>query len=181
MLAETFLELESDMEVKLVIDGVEVQVGAQFLQNLIDAIPDTEDYSDLFLVLAKSKNPYVRRDIASKDKINAETAELLLADKEPIVLECIVSNDAAKSVVTIEQLEEILGFAGTDVVKNIINYIEDYEEVNINDLADLIMAQDNPTLNLSMAENYSAPKKILKKLAKSKDADIKAAAKNSLD
>ena len=169
------------MEVKIVVDGLEVQVGTQFLQNLVDAIPDTENYSDLFLALAKSQNPYVRRDVAYKDKINVETAELLLADSDPIVLERIVSNDAAKPIATSERLEEILGFAGTDVGMNIINNIDEYEEVNSDDLADLIMAQDNPTLTLTLAENWSAPRKILKKLAKSEDIDIKTAAKNTLD
>lgn len=169
------------MEVKLVVDGLEVQVGTQFLQNLVDAIPDTEDYSDLFLALAKSPNPYVRRDVAYKDKISPETAEILLADKEPIVLERIVSNEAAKSVVTSERLEEILGFAGTDVATNIISSIDEYAEVEADNLGDLIMAQDNPTLALNLAENWSVPKKILKKLAKSKDIDIKTAAKNTLD
>jgi len=169
------------MEVKLVVDGLEVQVGVQFLQNLVDAIPDTEDYSDLFLALAKSQNPYVRRDVACKDKINTETAEILLADKEPFVLERIVSNDAAKQIVTRERLEEILRSAGTEVAVNIIGSLDDYEEVDADDLADLIMAQDSPSLTLVLADTWSSPKKILKKLAKSKDIDIKTAAKNRLD
>lgn len=169
------------MEVKLVIEGFEVQVGEQFLQNLVDAIPDTKDYSDLFLVLAKSTNPYVRRDVAYKENINTETAEILLADKEPTVLERIVEKEVARSVIKPERLKEILGFAGIDTVVSIINNIAEYEEMDVDELADLIMAQENPALTLLLAESWNTPKKILKKLAKSKDIDISTAAKNSLE
>ena len=169
------------MEVKLVVDGLEVQVGTEFLQDLVGQIPDTEDYTDLFLALAKSQNSLVRKEVAYKDEINVETAELLLADRDPDVLERILTNEAVKPVVTNDRLEEILGFAGTEVADNIICNMDDYEEVNCDVLADFIIAQDNPTLTLKLAGNYSLPKKILKKLAKSKDKDIKTAAKKSLE
>ena len=170
------------MEVKLVVDGLEVEVGTKFLVELVRyAIPDTEVYSDLFSALAKSKNPYVRSGIASKDTIDEETAELLLADDDIVVLDAILLNDVAKLLVTNERLEEVLGFVGMDIASNIISNLNDYEEVDANALADFIIAKDNPALALELAEAYGTPKKILKKLVKSEDVDVKACAKDRLD
>jgi len=168
------------MKLKLVIDEFEIEMGIEFSQGMIDSIPDSKYYTELFDVLAKNGTSQIRRDIAYKDNISKDTAALLLSDKDPSVLDRILSNEVAKSVVSTDQIISSLE-AGVEVTSTIIQNIEEYELIDTEEVINTIINKNDFDLLFKLADGYSTPKKFLRKLSKSTDPDIRRAAKNSLD
>lgn len=168
------------MNVKLTINNVEVQMGIEFQTNTVEGIPDAEAYESLFLEFAKSKSADIRSEVASKSKISEETVLLLLADKEPEVLNSILSNDACNALVTTEQLIGYLEHGSSEVIKTIISNLSDYEGIDANKVIQSIMGLDNPSYDLALAGGWRTPKRALKKLVRSSDKDVKANAEDTL-
>ena len=169
------------MEIKLIVDNTEFVMGAGFQQRLVDIIPDTPLYSDIFHILSQSGDAEVRSDLAYKDNLKEETVALLLEDKDTNVLNRILNNSTAEGIVTTEQLISFVNNGNTDIVKTIIQNLLNYENVDIDKVVDEILDMNNPSLALTLAEGWSVPKRILKRLVESDDPDISYAAKKSLE
>ncbi len=168
-------------EMKLSIGSKEFIVGSEFLQNMVSNIPDTPLYKELFHELAKSNNEEVRNDIAWKDSLSEKTIKILLDDKSEAVLDRILNNTNAQSIVTNKQLISFIDMGNTGVVKTIIQNLSDYEEIDIDEAVQHILDLNDPGLTLTLASGWNVPKKILKKLATLNDLDIAYAAKKSLE
>lgn len=169
------------MEIKLVIDGSEFKMGSEFLQDMVSSIPDTPVYEALYLALAKNTNSAIRTDVAWKDSLSHETVQLLLKDKNTDVLDRILNNSKAESIVSGKQLKKFIALGDTDILKTIIQNISSYENINIDEVVDDILELRDPGLTLALASGWNIPKRILKKLAKFEDADIAYTAKKSLE
>jgi len=169
------------MKMKLTVDETEVVLGAAFQQSLVECIPDSPAYEILFSALAKADNAEIRSGVADKENITDETAKVLLNDTDPRVLDRILNNGIAKSIVTTDHLKNIMRIGGNDVIKTIISNISEYDEADMEEVVNLILKMNSPGLNLALAENYQTPKRILKKLLKSDDPDIQNAARRSLE
>lgn len=170
------------MIINIMVDDLKVEMGVNFQKNLPDCIPDSPMYQELFHALAQSNNADVRSNVAYKDNISEETALLLLGDKDPNVLDRIVSNEIAKTIVRLDQVRDILDRSGIDTAKSIINNMAEYENIEVTEIANIILDMNVPSLDLEMAESWSTPKAILKKLSeKSDDPDIRHAAQKTLE
>ena len=169
------------MKMKLLVDDIEVSIGAEFQRYLVNCIPDSHVYSDLLHTLAQSNDADIRRDVADKDNISEETALLLIDDKDPYVIDGILNSSAAKSVITLDKIKTIIETSGSEVVKTVISNIDEYEQIDSVEVADIIYKLNEPQFHLDLASGWSTPKKILRKLAESDDPDIQTAANNNLD
>ena len=169
------------MEIKLIVNDTEFAMGAGFQSSLLNAIPDTPLYEELFHILSKSTDGELRSDIAWKDNLKDETVSLLLKDKDTNVLDRILNNNVAQSIVSTEQLINFIDIGNNDLIKTIIQNLSSYEDIDIDAVVDKILDLNNPKLELALAEGWNVPKKILKRLIKSDDPDIAYAAKKSLE
>jgi hypothetical protein len=170
------------MDIKLTVNNVEIRVGIEFTSNIINYLNDDESNQEIFHELAQHPSASVRKEVAYKDKISEETARILLEDTDPSVLVYILKNKSTKEILTEDDFKRILETKNEELIQEIINNIDDYSLISDADqcLASII-ALDNDYLTLKIADSYSTPKKILKKLIKHSDPDIILAAKNSLE
>lgn len=168
------------MDAKLIVNGIELKVGTELLGNITYYLSDSENNKEIFHALAGSKSANIRKEIASKDSISENTAILLLNDHDPKVLEEIIRNDIAKSIITDELIDNIISIENEDLLVQIANNYEGFENLDIEDVAKKLISLDNPTVTYAVADNYSTPKKVLKNLLKHSDPDISNAAKKSL-
>ena len=169
------------MDAKLIVNGCEIAVGVELLGRIAGNLEAHESNQEIFHVLAQSASANIRQEIAYKDTISEETALLLLGDKDSAVLERIVRNNVAKVVMDEEILDNILKVANEAVLKEIANDCENYENIKSEDVVKKLLEIGNPSVTLTVAENYSTPKKVLKALLKNSDPDIARAAQKSLD
>lgn len=170
------------MEIKLIVNGVEVNVGVELAGNIASYLNDNEDNQAIFHELAQHSSSSVRKEIAYKDKISADTAALLLEDKDIAVVNNILSSEAAKEIFNDDNFKNILASNNEEAIENVISNMDEYDELSSTDACyNEILALDNNYLSLQIANNYHSPKKILKKLLKHNDPDIVAAAKSSLE
>jgi hypothetical protein len=170
------------MEIKLTVNGIELNVGVELTTNIASYINDNEVNQEIFHQLAQHSSSAIRKEIAYKDNISTETAELLLKDKDSTVLMNILRNQVTKELFTDDDFEYFLSFNNEELISDMIGYLDDYENLSdLNSCYAKIIDLENNYLTLQIANNYNTPKKILKKLLKHNDPDIVIAAKNSLD
>ena len=169
------------METKLVVNGVEAKIGVEFLESIASSLPDKEYYQEICHELAQHSSASVKAEIAYKDNISTDTASLLLEDKDPKVLENILRSESVKEFFNDQHFEKILETKNEELISTLIDNLDEYQEVDIDKCLDEILALNDDYLTRKIADNYSTPKKILKKLLKHNDPDIVEAAKSSLE
>jgi len=168
------------MKMKLVVDGVEVNVGVEFQKQIISIIPNSPIYKDLFHILSQSNDADIRREVAYNDSISEETAILLMEDENYSVLDAIIVNDVAKPLVGLDKLKTIIENSGSGSIDSIIYGIEGYTQIDPVEIFDFIYNLDEPFFNLVLADFDETPDTILHELAISDDPDIRSCAENSL-
>jgi len=72
------------MQIRVAVDGHEIQLGASALAALIGSLPDDdESLAEVFHELAQSSIAAVRAAVASKAVISEETVATLASDSSP--------------------------------------------------------------------------------------------------
>ena len=164
-------------------DGKEVftaPLSYDALANIISNYPDHEDSNDLFLLAAKHPASTVRENLAYKDHLSAEVLDILTKDTSISVLRNLFRSDAFREHVSHEVLEKLIGL-DTEIAQSIADYIESFQEADVTKLANLLANHEDPSVAASLANNYSAPKKILKKLLTHPDPYVAQSAKARLE
>lgn len=169
------------MKMTLIVNDIEVTLGVESMKSIAQCIDDKPEFQEIYHEMALSDISSIKEYIANKDHISKETAKLLLADKDDKVLENIISNEAVKTVMTDEDIEHIIKNASQNTIKDLIRYLDGYENVDMDRAYSKLLASNNADIVLTIAENYSTPKKLLRQLAKYPDSDIARAAKESLE
>jgi len=169
------------MEVKLIVNNVEVNLGVNSVCDLVYSLPDGEEYYDMLHQFALSNISSIREKIADKNCLAKETVELLLKDKSSSVLSSIVRSDCAKEYITDADIDHILELGDENTIDNLINYLDDYENINQMETVKKVMKLNNTYLLLQLAENWNTPKQALKSLSEHYDPDVAKAAKKTLD
>jgi len=164
------------MMCSLKIDGEEYFIGSAAIESLVGSTPDHIANTKMFAALAKHPSSSVRQAVAYKDKINTETAMLLSLDTDLEVLRSIARNEAFKKNASEEDLKRLIKIGDRNLSQTIASNIEGYENCEYNPIVDLILASADPSIRLSLAENYGTPKRILNKMANDPDPDVRNAA-----
>jgi hypothetical protein len=164
------------MSAKLIVEGKEFNIGVRLLGDIASNIPDEPHYSALMDHLALTQTENVRCTMARQDNISVETLRALLKDKSMEVLTAAVTNSKARKELTTDELISLINYGHKDLIENICGSIGDYENSDPVVVAEHIMSLQNKLYLLYLADSYTAPKQILKKLSKHEDPDIKASA-----
>jgi hypothetical protein len=172
------------MNVELKIDEIAVPMGIDVLSRILYNIPDSENnktYQEFYAKLATHKSASIRKEVANKNFLSEDTVKKLLRDSDCGVLENIVRSDSTKKYFDEEDFEYILSTNSEIVIENVIGNLNDFECIeNVDACYNKILDLENNYLTLKIAENYSSPNRILKKLCKHEDIDIKLAAEYSI-
>jgi DNA-binding protein Fis len=172
------------VEIKLVIDGLDMEVGYELLERIADSLGDHSDLQEIYHKLAGSSNPEVRKSIAYYDKLRPETVELLLQDSEVDVLSRTLNSDEKIALATEDSIKRVIEeYPVTDVLKAVANNFEHIDSDNPNSILDLVVkkAENNFEVLGEIADSWDTPKYILKKLQNHSDIDIRRKATESLD
>jgi hypothetical protein len=164
-------------------DGKEVftaPLSYEAFANIISNYPDHEDSNDFFLLAVKHPASTVRENIAYKDHLSSEVIEILAKDKSVSVLRNLVRSSAFKEQASHEMLEKLINL-DIEIAQSIAGDVESFQEADVTKLANLLAVHEDPSVVASLANNYSAPKKILKKLLTHPDPYVANAAKARLE
>jgi hypothetical protein len=172
------------MNVKLIIDDVEVPVGYDLFETIVDRIGNHEDLQDLYHKIAESDNQDVLYALAYYDNLREDTIEVLLEKGEMRVVERILNDSTLIAKVEEEQIiASMKKYPDTDIFKAIASNFGDINAENPNDILNTILeeAKDNFAVIGAIADGYDTPKHILKKLSKHSDVDVARKAKERLE
>ena len=161
---------------KIVIDGTEIEIGVNELNDIIYAIKDHEANQVLFAKFSKHASAKVRRTIADKSKIDSETAKTLATDKDIEVLRAVVRNEAFRGIAEDTDLTRMIQMEDIDLCNYIVFGLEYFENCDADKIINLLVSSKDPNIRMAAAENWNTPKKILKKFAADEDLDVRRSA-----
>jgi len=167
------------LEVVLTINGKNVSFGADALASIVSDLPDDSNSLEIHAELAKSTSYEIRENVASKDNLDEATVALLAADSIDEVICNLLCSDAAKYI-TQDALDKIIA-KNTKLAARVADSLGRFEELDTAKLCDALATSPDPLVRRNVANNYDAPKKVLKSLLKDGDFDVVAAAKRSLE
>lgn len=168
------------MEAKLVVNGVEVKLGYEELEEITGCLSDNKKNRPVFDELAKSPSSMIRMNVSWNKTISDQTVELLLAGLSIEVLREIVKNGRAQWIITEENLERLISNGDTDLLRTIADQVGDFYECDVGLICEKLIGQRDPQIRGRLAQNSDTPEEFLKKLAEDDDIDVAHEAKRTL-
>jgi len=161
----------------LKIDDIEINVGLEELAGIVSALKDHGDNQAVFANMARHPSSRVRVEVACKSEISLETAAILSQDKSVEVLRCIARNSAFVKMATQADVDRLISLGDAEICKNLVGQAGDFDNAEASKIFEALAASADPDVRLAVAENWSASKKVLKKLFNDSDPDVRRAAK----
>ena len=177
--------MAKDLVFKLVVsnggkEAYSANLSYEAVSSIASGFSDNSDSNDFFLLAAQHPASSVRENVAYKDQLSTEVVELLSKDNSIAVLRNLVRSSAFRSFATQELLEKLIQL-DTEVAQSIANNVESFENGDVNKLSTLLANHEDPSVVVSLAQNYSTPKKILKTLSTHSDPYVASEAKARLE
>ncbi len=166
------------MQLQWIVGSMVLDLGSMPAPSMIRDLPEEEEFIPVYACLAKSRSAQVRRAVAAKDVLSAETVATLASDSEPDVIKEIVSRHRNK--LSEADLTQIIRRGWSDVNAGIASRVEEYREADVFAIAKLLADSEDPWVRAILAGNDLAPKAILKQLTVDPDASVRRAARRSL-
>lgn len=160
------------MQITVNTKTLSIDLSADLVESVVSGLPDTEEYQEFYSALAMHPSSGVRAQVAYKDHITAETVVLLARDVSPEVRRHAVRSKAGRTHLTEEMLRSL---ANNDIecAETIAGSMGEYEQVESESLAEMFAAHSDPKVRRAAASNSSTPKRLLKKLARDADANVR--------
>jgi hypothetical protein len=149
------------------------------LASVISDARDSEENEGLFRAAARHPSSDVREAVAYKDNLDTETLEVLSKDPSPSVVRNLVGRAAFKRWVSSERLFELVQ-ADPDVAETVAQNIEAYDNVDLSELARVLLQIADPQVRYALAGNYSCPKSVTKSLTRDPDPQVRREAQERL-
>jgi hypothetical protein len=167
------------MQIRLMVDEREIQLGWEALESLVNNLPDEdESLADLFHKLSQSNIAGVRRAVAQKGAILEETVAILASDSSPEVIEALVGRQCGK--LSASALAQIIQRNWSEVNREIARSVESYSQSDITEVAKLLAGSADPSVRAALASNGSAPKLIVRQLLKDPDPEVRRLAQDTV-
>jgi hypothetical protein len=160
----------------LKIEDTEYSLGIEAISSLTSNTSDHLLNAELFSKLAAHPSANVRREVACKDKIDDATAMMLARDRDIGVLRNIARNDCFRKIASESDLRRLIELGDADLCGSIAGNVEGYDNCDSGVISELLVSYPDPSVRLSLAQNYGAPRRILKKLLNDPDPDVRIAA-----
>lgn len=100
--------LKQEIKIEFTLNDQKVNVGHQFLEEIIKHIPDVKENESVFDLLATSNNYLIRESISKNTYLPKTTINILLSDKSDTIVENILLNRDINYLITDEQLQTII-------------------------------------------------------------------------
>ena len=167
------------MQIKLIVDEHEVELGYEVLESLVRGLPDEdESLAEVFNKLAQSNIAGVRAAVACKRVISEETVAKLASDSSPEVIDALVSAQRCK--LSESALAQIIQRNWSGVNRDIARSVEDYNQSDITVVAKLLSGSADPSVRAALASNGRAPGSIARQFLKDPDPEVRRLAQDTL-
>lgn len=171
------------INIKLMIDGKEVTLGHQFLEDIVNEIPDIPQNKKIFEVISKSDNNEVRRLVTKKKFLNKKTIHSLLNDSSKTVITNLFYNKNIAKRITKKQIMKIIKTNEKKFLSTIATHLKKFSLINKCKFAKKLSKHPDPSVRYNLIAN-SEPESItisvLKKLTKDEDPIVALKAKSRL-
>jgi hypothetical protein len=171
-------ERTNTLQIKLVVDEHEVQLGWDAIENLIRDLPDDESLAGVFHTLAGCTVAAVREAIARKSAISDKTLVLLASDGCPEVIEAIAESQTRR--LSEPALMQVIQRNWSRLNRSIAGSVENFDQADVMVLSKLLIASVDPSVRCALAANFGAPKLIIKQLLNDPDTEVRRLAGNNL-
>ena len=158
----------------------ESSISFEAMSSIVSNLQDLPDYNELFITAGMHPAPQVREAVAWKDKISEEVFKILASDTSILVLRALSRSEAFKKYADEMLVLKLIHLDG-ECAQNIASNIEAIEQVETDEIINLLIKSRDPSVRLSLAGNYSLPKRILKMLVNDKDLSVSQEAKRRLE
>jgi len=163
------------IKTELVINGKQVVIGHQFLEDIIRAIPDIKENKEVFHDLALSDNPDVREALTRMDNLGKKSIHILVNDTNQDVVDGVLSNSDLAKHISEEDLMKIIDSDNTKLLMTIASNINDYVKCDSCKIAKILANHKSASVRYNLVGWRgcdSLPAKILKQLSKDTDIDV---------
>lgn len=171
------------IDISLVIAGKEVTLGHQFLENIVNEIPDIPQNKKIFEIISKSDNDEVRRLVTKKKFLNKRTINSLLNDSSKTVITNLFYNENIVKRITKKQIMKIIKTNDKEFLCIIATHLKKFSLINKCKFAKKLSKHPNPSVRYNLIANSepeSIPISVLKKLTKDEDPIVALKAKSRL-
>lgn len=168
------------VNIKLLINKKKVNIGCEFLVDLIRYMPDIKQNQDVFESLAVLENHYVKYFIAEKTNLNKKTIKALLTDSNEEIVNEVLSNKNLAKYIPQKRIMKIIKSESIYHICTIARFVENYKKCDIYKLIKIFSNHRNPQVRHKLLKSRNSdliPNKILKKLSKDPDIDVSSLAK----
>ncbi len=169
------------MDAKLIVNGVEVNLGHDELSGICGSLSDSEKNEGIFHELGKSSSEAVRENVAWKKSLSKETAKLLLNDTSIEVLREIVGHETAKDLITKEDINRLIALQDTTIMVTIAEGVYEYDNCDETFIYAALINQADPQVRYQLAQDSEMPKFLMKQLTNDQDLEVSEEAKETLE
>lgn len=158
---------------------LETPIPFEVMESVASMWPDSENYTELFELLAEHPCHLVRSSICSKSSLSENTVNKLVKDTSLDVLRYIVDNDVFRSIANEETVLDLIG-KDQQIAYSLANSFGFLKNINAPTIAERLMQSKDPAILTTLADNGDTPRRALQVLAKHPDPRVACRAKDTL-
>ncbi|MDF1878393.1 hypothetical protein JHD46_01925 [Sulfurimonas sp. SAG-AH-194-C20] len=172
------------IKTELLINGRQVLVGHQFLEDIVRDIPDIKENKEVFNTLVLSDNPDVREYLTRVDNLSKKSVHVLLNDTNQEVVDGVLSNSDLAKLISEKALLKIIDSDNTKLLMTIASNVDDYVKCDLCKIIKILANHKSAAVRYNLLRCWSSdsvPIKILKQLTQDKDIDVAKEAAKTLE
>ena len=170
------------LKATLVVNDVEVALGAETLASIAAALPDRPDNRRLFEEIATSPCARTRAMVADKEQLTDAALLRLANDNTHEVVLQLIQNGSTRSRMPASRIEELLEIGDSEILKSIIGNLDNMPQINAARIRERLAQHPDPGVRLELARLPETGLAVLEKLAlNDPDSDVLAIAQETLE
>ena len=164
------------IKTELLINGQNVIIGHQFLEDILRSIPDIKENQKIFNSLVFSDNPNVREELTRVNHLSKKSVHILLNDTNQEVVDCVLSNSSLANKISEEALFKIINSDNKKLLMTIASNIDSYVKCDLRKIVNILVNHKSASVRYSLIKKWGFNEilsiKMLKQLSKDKDIDV---------
>lgn len=157
-----------------------IEVSHSLVRTIATTVADDIANVEFLSALAFHPSVSVRAEVARRDHLDCDAVDHLLADREPTVRQSIIWSSAARLQITPAwALAAIDGDA--TIAEDLVREIDAFSELDPPALLASLADHRDPVVRTAVARSREGGRKLLRRLHRDEDAEVREAAAETLD
>ncbi len=157
-----------------------LDISADDLANIVNALPERRGTSKLYKVLARSSSAKVRQAVANKSPLSDETVRLLSQDRTQAVLIALLNNDAANQRIAKSKIAEWIADDDVDMLQTIFQNLKNLTQLDTAHIFYKFARHFDAAIRLEVALSSDTDVETLELLTTDEDSEVCEVATNTL-